>query len=63
MILVRATIELWKENIDNLVRRPSSIIGSGDYKMGVDIDNGNTALKSKDAAYRKQMGKDYGMEL
>lgn len=59
----KAIIELWKEDIDNLIRKPSTIIGSVDYKMGSDIDNGNTVLKSKDTAYRKQMGRDYGMEL
>ena len=49
----KGTIESWKENIDN--NRPASIIiGKIDYKMGIDIENGNSELVSKDSAYRKR---------
>jgi hypothetical protein len=57
------TIELWQEDITNFVKKPSSIVGYVDYKMGEEIDAGNAVLKSKDAMYRKQKEKDYGLDL
>jgi hypothetical protein len=57
------TLEQWQEDITNLVKKPSSIIGYIDYKMGEEIDAGNTVLKSRDATYRKQKEKDYGLDL
>jgi len=57
------TIQMWKEDIDNLVKKPSSIVGYIDYKMGEEIATSNTVLKSNDATYRKQKGRDYGLDL
>jgi hypothetical protein len=59
----KTTIAQWKEDIDNLIRKPSVIVGVVDYAMGSKIENGNLNLVIKDSHYRIRMEKSNEMDL
>lgn len=55
----------WNEEIIDMIKKPSTIIGNMDYKAGEAIEKGNTSLAIKDREYRANLKKDldYGMDL
>ena len=58
-------IDLWSEEMDQLLKNPATIIGELDYSAGEEIEHGNTDVASNDHKYRQSLMKDnyYGLEL
>jgi len=58
-------ISQWNDEIINMLKKPSTIIGNIDYRAGEAIEKGNTLFAAKDREYRTNLNKelDYGMDL
>jgi hypothetical protein len=53
----------WQEDINNIVKKISTIVGMIDYKAGTAIESGNTDLALKDSKFRSTKRKEYEIEF
>jgi hypothetical protein len=51
-------ISQWNEEIIEMIKKPSTIIGNIDYKAGETIESGNASFAANDREYRANLKKD-----
>lgn len=59
----KATIDEWRDDINNINKRPATIVGMIDYNIGMEIESGNNRYAERDIKYRLSKEIDNGFEL